>query len=170
MNCYYNGSISCYACDRERFLEVFKEHNLLPNGNYNTEEKDGKFIINYENDSFGYIEDDLTIAVEKLWAEDIDVEGSLDYYGDYEGRDVVAAGVVENLDHDEVVMRDVSDTELLAEAARRGFKLVKEKGCDIENAEMEADESDPYDDDCDRCALLYLCDKIRCDKKTDRGE
>lgn len=169
MNCYYNGSISCYACDRERFLEVFKEHNLLPNSDYNTEEKDGKFIINYENDSLGYIEDDLTIAVEKLWAEDINVEGSLDYYGDYEGRDVVAAGVVENLDHDEVVIRDMTDAEFLAEAVRRGFELIKE-GYDDADIETEADEFDPYDDICDRCARFYLCDQVCCHKKTDKGD
>ena len=126
MTCYYNGSVSCDAKDGEKFLDVFEEYDLLPNGDDSTEEKDGKTIINYENDSLGYINDDLTAAVKKLQEEDIDIEGSLDYYGDYEGRYEIANGEIENLDYDEVVIRDMSDTELLAEAARRGFILIKQ--------------------------------------------
>ncbi len=78
-------------------------------------------------ESYGDIEKDLTNLVDALVEDGITVEGSVNYYGDYEGRyDVCATGVTP-FDRDAVAIRDADDATLIAELESRGFIVTKKE-------------------------------------------
>ena len=48
-------------------------------------------------------------------------KGRIDYFGDYEGAYEIGDGKVTALSHEECIMRDLDDEDLVAQARRRNL-------------------------------------------------
>ena len=124
----YNGTLKCDTNCENTFLNVFEKYDLIPHGDKSIERNDGYTEVFFDEESgMGSIRDDLNSAIKELHKLNIDVNGSISYYGDEEGRFDVEDSVLDELDRDAMAIRDMSDKQLKEEAERRGYRLSKGK-------------------------------------------
>lgn len=134
MTIYNNGYVHVAKEHTYEFVRVFAKHNLLPDNTAHEEICDQCYLNFDENKYLGDIEDDLRAAVEELSYLNIYPEGVITYYGDYEGRYEIGNGQVQTLSHEECIVHDMTDEEIVEEARRRGL-CVTDKEKDEQSAE-----------------------------------
>ena len=112
---YNDGSLCVPEKNKEKFKEICKKYGF---GNFNKVNGSIKLIFS-PFDFYGIIKDDLESIVKELSENGILADGTIQYYGDYDGRYEIHNGIMEALDEDECALRDTSDKELLREVKRR---------------------------------------------------
>ena len=77
------------------------------------------------NNIEGDIEDDLEKLVELFNDQDIPIEINITYSGDYDGVYVVNNGRLEDIDIEDMTIREANDEILINELKGRGYKVSK---------------------------------------------
>lgn len=124
MTLYNNGFITVQAEHGNELMEVLVKHGLVPERLKNSiiTEDGGMSEISFdETFCMGDIEDILNQAIEELAQKGIQPRGCITYFGDYEGRYEIEDGMVTTLSHEECIVHDLADEEVLMEAKRRGL-------------------------------------------------
>ena len=115
MEIYNEGTLCVSEKNEEKFEEICKKYGFdkFKKNNGNIE------LIFSPYDFYGIIKDDLERIVNELSENGILADGTIQHYGDYDGRYEIHNGIMEALDEDECALRDTSDKELLREVKRR---------------------------------------------------
>ena len=92
----------------------------------NVEETDPGIAMFFIEEAYGDIEDGLRLATRQLKKEGILVNGTIDYFGDYDGRYTINDSTVtlDEPNYSEENLHTVSDESLLNEIMRRGMSLL----------------------------------------------
>lgn len=90
------------------------------------EETDPGIATFFIEEAYGDIEGDLRLATRQLKKEGILVNGTIDYFGDYDGRYTINDSTVtlDEPNYSEENLHTVSDESLLNEIMRRGMSLL----------------------------------------------
>lgn len=126
MELFNNGCLDVDEQDMKKFVEVLKKHGLITENlhDFSGHYYDGKYqIIFDEENCTGNIENALKESVEELASMRIYPKGRIDYFGDYEGGYEIGDGKVTALSHEECIMRDLDDEDIVAEARRRNLHV-----------------------------------------------
>ena len=120
MTLYNDGTITVPSeCDKAlliamKLLDICLEDIITNNGQ-------SVAFINIEGD----IEDKLEELVEAFNDQDIPIEINITYSGDYDGMYVVNNGKLEDIDIEDMTIREANDEMLIKELEDRGYKVSK---------------------------------------------
>lgn len=107
-------------------LQTFAKHRLSPPRV--SVDDENSYCLDFDEERYvGDIESELRVAVEELACCGIYPKGEITYYGDYEGRYEIGNGEVITLSHEECIVHDMADEEVIEEARRRGLYVVEKK-------------------------------------------
>lgn len=126
MTLYNDGFITVQAEYGNDLMEVLVKYGLVPERRKDSVVKEDGVISEVSFDEtfcMGDIEDDLNQAMEELVQKGIQPQGCITYWGDYEGRHEIENGVVTTLSHEECIVHDLADEEVIMEAKRRGLAI-----------------------------------------------
>lgn len=115
MTIYNEGELSVPKKDQAEFEKICSKYGFTSfNDAVQTIEL---FFLSHEY--YGDISEDLKNMLKELSEKKIYPNGTIVYYGDYEGRYEIKNGVLEELTAEQCVLRDTSDQDLLDEFKRR---------------------------------------------------
>lgn len=119
MTIYYNGTLT--VVDKSG-INVSSENIRKALGTSLDSSYFDTGVVTFEDELMGgnFIEDFVCEAKKREWV----VNGSVDYYGDYEGRLVVADNQVTDMDIDSAIIADASDEALISELKQRGYEIL----------------------------------------------
>ena len=81
-------------------------------------------MIDFEDSHGSCLNEDLDKLIQRFAELGFTLDGSITYYGDYEGTYIVEPGkMTQDVDKDKAVIRNASDDELLEELRRRGVRV-----------------------------------------------
>lgn len=129
MTCYYNGELEILngRTADEAVRQIFAKRDLNGANATGAAVRYINQFIDFNDMTVGYfLLDDLTAAVAELHALGYQMEGSVTYYGDYDGAyEIKLDGTVEQYDPDDWAVHQYDDAGLIAELERRGYTVTK---------------------------------------------
>ena len=121
MTLYNNGTIKV-PCEWDKALLIAMELLDIDFEDIITNDKQSVASINNVE---GDLEDDLEKLVEAFDNQDIPIEINITYSGDYDGVYVVNNGKLEDIDIEDITIREANDEILINELKDRGYKITK---------------------------------------------
>lgn len=137
MACYYNGELEILSGMEadETVRNILKAHDLFgPNATGAAVRCIGNWI-EFDDLGAGDITDDLEAAVHELYEAGYRTEGTITYYGDYDGGyEISENGELSVYSEEDWIIHNAGDDDLIYELRRRGYTVNKADGTRQESA------------------------------------